>query len=53
MRTLTHQMALLNKFEDFLVKTGKLQENTVVNLRKPASRLPARPLRMRENSRRT
>src|SRR5262249_1139003 len=25
MRTLTHQMALLNKFEDFLVTSGKLQ----------------------------
>lgn len=26
MKTLTHQMALLNKFEDFLVQSGKLQE---------------------------
>lgn len=25
-KTLTHQMALLNKFEDFLVKSGKLQQ---------------------------
>jgi glycosyltransferase involved in cell wall biosynthesis len=26
MKTLTHQMALLNKFEDFLVTSGKLQD---------------------------